>query len=492
MIVAAVALVIYRAAVFVLWEQSHFDADQAIVGLMAKHLNEGRAFPLFFYGQQYLLGVEAWIVAPFFAVFGMSVLTLKLPLLLMNLAAGVYLILALERYGRVRPAIGAIASAFFLIPPPGTASRLVQANGCNIEPFLYVLALWSFRGRPIAFGVTAGIGFLHREFTAYGIAAILLLEAWQGTMFTQKRLAALAVSALVALGVWEVVQVLVPFASASGPGSSYASLAVPSHTDVVVDRFCWNPGEIDDRLHLLATTWLPEMFGGRRQSINSVGVMSTGSQGLNGAWLTLSVAMLFAAVRGATARDTTRSKVRAGASLRDLESNQSPTMFCAYLVLTGLQSAIMYAVMCGQRSHLTMRYMLLALLVPIGVTAWYLAREHRPSFRFAYAGVMLAWACVSVVDHAILLHEYRVSPPANDYRTLTTYLERAGLEQGSAGFWDAYAVTFLSGERVRLASFDLVRIEEYQAALDAPVASAPRISTSPCDGERVARWWVCR
>ena len=61
-IAVAVALVLLRALVFVLWEQSHFDADQAIVGLMAKHILEARAFPLYFYGQQYLLGVEALLV----------------------------------------------------------------------------------------------------------------------------------------------------------------------------------------------------------------------------------------------------------------------------------------------------------------------------------------------------------------------------------------------------------------------------------------------
>ena len=43
-----------------------FNSDQAIVGLMAKHLSEFRTFPLFYYGQNYMLGVQSWIVAPFF------------------------------------------------------------------------------------------------------------------------------------------------------------------------------------------------------------------------------------------------------------------------------------------------------------------------------------------------------------------------------------------------------------------------------------------
>ncbi len=43
--------VLLRGAVFVWWEQASFDSDQAVTGLMAKHLSEGLAFPLFFYGQ---------------------------------------------------------------------------------------------------------------------------------------------------------------------------------------------------------------------------------------------------------------------------------------------------------------------------------------------------------------------------------------------------------------------------------------------------------
>jgi len=65
-IVLAVVLVfvVARSAVFVFVPGSHFDSDQAVTGLMAKHLSEGRAFPLFFYGQTYMLGVEAWLAAP--------------------------------------------------------------------------------------------------------------------------------------------------------------------------------------------------------------------------------------------------------------------------------------------------------------------------------------------------------------------------------------------------------------------------------------------
>src|SRR5690348_10753388 len=84
-VLAALAvLTILRSAVFVFAGTSHFDADQAVTGLMAKHLSELRAFPVFWYGQTYMLGVEAWLAAPVMAVAGPTITALKLPLLGIN------------------------------------------------------------------------------------------------------------------------------------------------------------------------------------------------------------------------------------------------------------------------------------------------------------------------------------------------------------------------------------------------------------------------
>jgi hypothetical protein len=47
---ALIAAVLFRSAIFVFWERAHFDSDQAVMGLMAKHLAEGRALPVFFTG----------------------------------------------------------------------------------------------------------------------------------------------------------------------------------------------------------------------------------------------------------------------------------------------------------------------------------------------------------------------------------------------------------------------------------------------------------
>src|SRR6188474_800362 len=118
---AAIVLlvVLARSLVFVFWEQSYYDSDQAIVGLMAKHLIEGRAFPVFFYGQSYMLGVEAYLAAPVFLIAGVSVAALKFPLLLINLGVALMLLRTLEREAGLRPYAAMLPVLFFAIPSPG-------------------------------------------------------------------------------------------------------------------------------------------------------------------------------------------------------------------------------------------------------------------------------------------------------------------------------------------------------------------------------------
>jgi len=172
-----VLLVLYRSVLFVFSSWTSFDSDEGVFGLMAKHLAEGRAFPLFMYGQSYILAVEAWLAAPLFILFGPSAAALKLPLLAINVGVGLVLVHLLERECGLRPVLALVASLFFVLPPPGTVAALLSASGGNVEPFLYVLLLWMTRRRPVWFGLVAGLGFLQREFTMYGVAAVLLVQA---------------------------------------------------------------------------------------------------------------------------------------------------------------------------------------------------------------------------------------------------------------------------------------------------------------------------
>ncbi|HEX3420458.1 MAG TPA: glycosyltransferase family 39 protein [Candidatus Udaeobacter sp.] len=59
--------------------QTHVHSDEAIIGLMGKHILEGHHFPFYMYGQPYNAGAawEAYLAAVAFALFGVGVVPLK-------------------------------------------------------------------------------------------------------------------------------------------------------------------------------------------------------------------------------------------------------------------------------------------------------------------------------------------------------------------------------------------------------------------------------
>jgi 4-amino-4-deoxy-L-arabinose transferase-like glycosyltransferase len=82
-------LVLFAAARFaiLLTSQTHVHSDEAIIGLMAKHILEGRYFPFYMYGQAYNAGAagEAYLAASSFALFGVGVVSLKSCIVVLSL-----------------------------------------------------------------------------------------------------------------------------------------------------------------------------------------------------------------------------------------------------------------------------------------------------------------------------------------------------------------------------------------------------------------------
>jgi hypothetical protein len=62
------------------------NSDEGTIGLAALHIAEGRAFPVYFYGQHYMGTLESYLAAPIVAVTGPSVLALRVPNLLLYAA----------------------------------------------------------------------------------------------------------------------------------------------------------------------------------------------------------------------------------------------------------------------------------------------------------------------------------------------------------------------------------------------------------------------
>jgi hypothetical protein len=472
----AVALIVFRSVVLTAYEGSHFDSDQAFVGLMARHLIDGRAFPVFNYGHPYMLGVEAWLAVPMFLIGGATVPMLILPLALMNLTVAVLLVLMLERAAGLRPLVALVPASFFALAAPGTATLLLEASGANIEPFLYVLLLWWLRRRPLAFGAVLGFGVLHREFTIFAFSALALLWLLERGWRRRGVWRDVAVGGLACGAVWQIVYLLKQFSSVDGPGTSAAAIAAvaplagDTNVSAVASHVCIDASTLPVAAERLWTVHLTSLLGAAERPMTSFGINSHLSQGAD--WLGPVIAALTAGMIARLlwllARDRRRIEPRSLA-------------FPSYLLLVGAQSLASYGVFrCGVIADGTMRYGLLGLFAPIGLTAAYLVCERRSIWRAAAIAATIVIATVSVRDHARLLREYVQETPPNWRREMADYLVQHGVRFAHAGFWDAYSVTFLTGERVIVASDDVVFIREYQWLVAAHPADAVSIVHGEC------------
>ncbi len=294
---AILLITLARSAVFIFWEQSHFDANQAVIGLMAKHLAELRALPVFMYGQNYQLAVESWLAAPVFLVAGPSVTALKLPLLAINFAVAVLLIRLLTDETRVPPITSGLSAIFFVLPPPSTAAKLLEPSGGTLQPLLYVLLLWLTRQRPVWCGLILGIGVLNREFTIYAFVALLILGDAERSWLNRHNLRRLLTVVCVAGLVWIGGQLAGRYGSAEGPGSAWADLAPGAKRVEIANRLCLDWRAVPRGYLDIARIHWPLLFGTELRPLRGFNIESDVNQGFRGAGVVLGIAMLLAVVR---------------------------------------------------------------------------------------------------------------------------------------------------------------------------------------------------
>jgi hypothetical protein len=490
------ALVVFRSGVFVFWPQSHFDADSAITGLMATHLADGRAFPLFYYGQNYMLGVDAYLAAPFFALLGPSVTALKAPLLAVNMGVAVLLHRIFVRDMGLGPWLAIVPTLFFVVPAPGTAARIIEANGGNLGPFLYVVLLWTLRRRPAWAGCAAGVGFLHREFSLYGVFALLLVETVRSSRAPRVWLRHWGTVALMAGVVWGAVQMAVPYASAAGPGTTVADVYQPrNNVAELASRICLDIRATASGVPRLATEHVPVLFGSQRLALTDFGIDSSLQQGMDWSWLLLVILLVcvVATIAGGLMRE--------GRWRGDYDAG-------LYFALVGVLSLAGYVVgRCGEVSFYWMRYDLLSLLGASGCVAWALAAAQAPDvptasatqggrlsgMRRAIVLLVVIWTAFGAVVHARLWWQYLTEPPEGGKQRVIRELDARGIRYAYADYWYAYAITFLTQERIVVASNSFMRIPFYNTVVDAHRNEAVRISREPCEGgeEVVRRVYFC-
>jgi 4-amino-4-deoxy-L-arabinose transferase-like glycosyltransferase len=166
--------------------QTHVHSDEAIIGLMAKHISEGRYYPFYMYGQPYNAGAscEAYLASIPFAVFGVGVLPLKCCVVLSSLLCLTLFYLVVSRiYDRRTAFLAALVLALF----PSLVKWHFQVRGYSpyFLSFPILLGLfWSIdssarrRGpKALVFGLASGLSVLCLELSLFPVVALWALLA---------------------------------------------------------------------------------------------------------------------------------------------------------------------------------------------------------------------------------------------------------------------------------------------------------------------------
>jgi 4-amino-4-deoxy-L-arabinose transferase-like glycosyltransferase len=162
-----------------------FHADEAVVGLMARHILAG-ARPTFFYGQAYMGSLDAWLVALGFQFLGDSVLTIRIVqsiLYLLVVALGFLVAWRLSGHATVAWVTGLVLA----VPPVNTLLYTTATLGGYNETLLFggLILLLSYEvthahshtyWRWALLGLVAGLGWwTNGLIVVYALPAALLI-----------------------------------------------------------------------------------------------------------------------------------------------------------------------------------------------------------------------------------------------------------------------------------------------------------------------------
>jgi 4-amino-4-deoxy-L-arabinose transferase-like glycosyltransferase len=144
--------------------QTHVHSDEAIIGLMAKHISEGLYYPFYMYGQPYnaCAAWEAYVASVVFMVFGVGVIQLKSCIVVISLAT---LVLFYQTVTKIYDLRTAWWSSLVLALMPSLLKWDFQVRGYSF----YFLAIPVLTG--LFFSFEPGNGMRARKFFIFGLAS---------------------------------------------------------------------------------------------------------------------------------------------------------------------------------------------------------------------------------------------------------------------------------------------------------------------------------
>ncbi len=422
-----------------------FHSDEAIVGLMARHILQGER-PVFFYGQAYMGSLDAWLTALGFVALGQSVLTIRI------VQAILYLLVVATSFALVWRISGRVivtVAATLVIAVPNTLLALyttVTLGGYNETLLLgngILLLAWDVthehrnsRWRWGALGLCAGVGWwVNGLIIAFILpaSALILWEMWNNAGAGLK-----PTSTVIKSYMLPILLSLAGFLVGSAPwwafnfANNFAALRffLPSDTPGDFAGTGIPPLPLEQRLIGLFLLGLP----------TAVGLRFPWEAG----FFLLPVGALVLLLYGA-------ALVRL---LRSGEAHLKPGGRLLVLSMIGLFCALFF--LSRFSIDPSGRYFV-PLLLPLGIAFGTLVAALRQTWlRAALVGLVIGYGLVGVVVAAAnnppgITTQFVAEThlPNDDDAALIAFLDEHQLFYGYTNYWISFRIAFLSGERMQ-------------------------------------------
>lgn len=438
-------LTAYRTLPFFFFPGIHFDSDQATFGLMGIHLSRFEAFPIFMYGQRYMLALQSWTAVPFFWMFGPSIEVMKIPTLLTNFFAVGLLYFTMRKPLSFSPWFSFLGALSIALPALSLSQQWMNVSGGHIEPMIYVIALYLMRARLGWFAAISALAFLHRE---YCLAAILSVWIIRGFEIGNRRilLRELGRWALGFFGLIALVHLAARFLS-----TNYFGSTPPFKFNHGVDNFINSIDWIGRHLALLTGS----LHGIDR---NVAIVFEDGS-----AWV--GFALLVAGAASVVAMTKKIDMKRAA--------------FAVYLLMVSGMVCGFYLLKLQSHDEMGVRYLILAAFIPVAFSIVLFGSESKWVRRLGI-GVAVLISVFHLRDGARYLYALNMQQPVDVNGQVAQELEKREVVSAIAPYWKAYDISFRTGDRVHVASSELVRIHKNQDFYRANLSGSARIDDVNC------------
>lgn len=424
-----------------------FHSDEAVVGLMARHILEGER-PVFFYGQAYMGSLDAWLIALGFSVSGESVLTIRVVqsiLYLLIVATGFSV--AWRVSGRV--SVATIAGLVIAVPnvllAVYTTATLGGYNETLLLGNLILLLGWDVMHEYRAsfwrwglLGICAGVGWWTNGLIIAFILPVSLLILWDmwrnlraHSSQTMRRAPLQTYFAPVLLG-------LVGFIVGSAPwwafnfANDFAALRFYLPSSGAPSQFAGNdiaPLPTDQRLIGLFLLGLPAVIGLRFPWLPGFFLPVVG----------ILVLLVYAVALYHLLRHDSQLKPDGRLLVVSMIA-----LFCALFIVSRFSI------------DPTGRYFL-PLTLPLGILLGTLVSTLRQVIvRVALVALVLGYAVTGVVTAVSTLppgmttqFNLETHIPNDDDAALIAFLDEHGLYHGYTNYWISFRLAFLSGDRMQ-------------------------------------------